>query len=72
MATYTVGIVGCGRIASLLEQETHRGNPNTHAGCFDYCRRTQMRNGYTLSGANGMYRGSTPVGKRCWQGHSST
>lgn len=40
MKTYTVGIIGCGRIASLLEQEPHRGNPNTHAGCYDYCQRT--------------------------------
>ena len=42
MKTYRVAIIGCGRIASLLEQETWRGNPNTHAGCFDYCERTQI------------------------------
>ena len=29
MKVYTVGVIGCGRIASLLEQETHRGN-QTH------------------------------------------
>lgn len=42
MKTYTVGVIGCGRIASLLEQETHRGNPNTHAGCYDYSQRTTI------------------------------
>ena len=42
MTVYTVGVIGCGRIASLLEQETHRGNPNTHAGCYDYCQRTRI------------------------------
>jgi predicted dehydrogenase len=40
--TYHVGIIGCGRIASLLEQERWRGNPNTHAGCYDYCPRTRI------------------------------
>jgi predicted dehydrogenase len=40
--TYTVGIIGCGRIASLLEHETWRGNPNTHAGCYDHCPRTRI------------------------------
>ena len=29
-------------IASLLEQETHRGNPNTHGGCYDYYHRTRI------------------------------
>jgi UDP-N-acetylglucosamine 3-dehydrogenase len=42
MNAYTVGIIGCGRIASLLEQETHRENPNTHAGCYDFCDRTRI------------------------------
>ncbi|MDP6041248.1 MAG: Gfo/Idh/MocA family oxidoreductase [Candidatus Latescibacteria bacterium] len=42
MDLYTVGLIGCGRIASLLEQETRRENPNTHAGCYDYCDRTRI------------------------------
>ena len=42
MTVYTVGVIGCGRIASLLEQETHRGNPNTHGGCYDYYHRTRI------------------------------
>ncbi|MEC8842121.1 MAG: Gfo/Idh/MocA family oxidoreductase [Candidatus Poribacteria bacterium] len=42
MKVYTVGVIGCGRIASLLEQETHRGNPNTHGGCYDYYHRTRI------------------------------
>jgi predicted dehydrogenase len=42
MKTYTVGVIGCGRIASLLEQEPERGTPNTHAGCYDHCDRTQI------------------------------
>ena len=42
MQVYNVGVIGCGRIASLLEQETHRGTPNTHAGCYDHCDRTRI------------------------------
>ncbi len=42
MKKYEVGIIGCGRIASLLEQEPHRDKPCTHAGCHDYCSRTTM------------------------------
>lgn len=42
MMVYRVGMIGCGRIASLLEQERWRGNPNTHAGCYDYCPRTRL------------------------------
>ncbi len=42
MDNYTVGIIGCGRIASLLEQEPERGTPNTHAGCYDHCDRTRI------------------------------
>ena len=42
MKTYTVGIIGCGRIASLLEQEPERETPNTHAGCYDTCDRTRI------------------------------
>jgi len=42
MSPYRVAIIGCGRIASLLEQEEWRGHPCTHAGCFDYCPRTTI------------------------------
>jgi predicted dehydrogenase len=42
MTTYNVGVIGCGRIASLLEQEPERGTPNTHAGCYDHCDRTRI------------------------------
>lgn len=42
MENYKVGIIGCGRISSLLEQEPKRGTPNTHAGCYDYCDRTRI------------------------------
>ena len=42
MKVYTVGVIGCGRIASLLEQETHRGTPGSHAGCYDICDRTRI------------------------------
>ena len=42
MQIYNVGVIGCGRISSLLEQETHRGTPNTHAGCYNHCDRTRI------------------------------
>lgn len=34
MKKYKVGIVGCGRIGSLLEEDPLRGKPCTHAGGF--------------------------------------
>lgn len=45
MTTYNVGVIGCGRIASLLEQEPERGTPNTHGGCYDHCDRTLIISG---------------------------
>jgi predicted dehydrogenase len=35
MKKLTVGIIGCGRIGSLLEEDPLRGKPCTHAGGFD-------------------------------------
>jgi len=32
---YRVGIIGCGRIGSLLEDDPLRGKPCTHAGAYD-------------------------------------
>ncbi len=42
MKIYKVGVVGCGRIASLMEQDEFRGKPTTHAGCYDLVERTQI------------------------------
>ncbi len=42
MNTYKVGVIGCGRIASLMEQDKHRDKPTTHAGCYDMVQRTQI------------------------------
>ena len=42
MSIYKVGVIGCGRIASLMEQDEHRDKPTTHAGCYDVVQRTQM------------------------------
>jgi predicted dehydrogenase len=42
MDIYRVGVVGCGRIASLMEQDEHRDKPTTHAGCYDVVERTQI------------------------------
>ncbi len=35
MKRYRVGVVGCGRIGSLLEDDPLRGKPCTHAGAFN-------------------------------------
>ena len=35
MKIYRVGIIGCGRIGSLLEEDALRGKPCTHAGGFN-------------------------------------
>jgi predicted dehydrogenase len=42
MDIYKVGVIGCGRIASLMEQDEHRDKPTTHAGCYDVVERTQI------------------------------
>lgn len=42
MSKYKVGVIGCGRIASLLEQDAFRDKPSTHAGCYDFVEKTQM------------------------------
>ena len=34
MKTYKIGIIGCGRIGSLLEEDPLRGKPCTHSGGF--------------------------------------
>ena len=42
MDIYKVGVIGCGRIASLMEQDEHRSKPTSHAGCYDTVQRTQI------------------------------
>ncbi len=42
MDTYRVGVIGCGRIASLMEQDEYRAKPTSHAGCYDFVERTQI------------------------------
>lgn len=41
-STYKVGIIGCGRIAGLLEDDPLRGKPCTHAGAFDAVKETKI------------------------------
>lgn len=41
-SVYTVGIVGCGRIASLLARDKLRSHPCTHAGIFHDHPRTRL------------------------------
>lgn len=35
MKIYRIGLIGCGRIGTLLEEDALRGKPCTHAGGFD-------------------------------------
>jgi len=42
MKTYQVGIIGCGRIGSLLEKDPLRGKPCTHAGGFNALSSTRL------------------------------
>jgi len=42
MNIYKVGVIGCGRIASLMEQDEHRDKPTSHAGCYDLVERTKI------------------------------
>jgi predicted dehydrogenase len=39
---YTVAIIGCGRIASLLEDDPLRGKPASHAGAYKACQKTRV------------------------------
>jgi predicted dehydrogenase len=42
MKKYRVGIIGCGRIGSLLEEDPLRGKPCTHAGAYHAHPRTRI------------------------------
>ena len=37
-----VGIIGCGRIGSLLRRDPYRRKPCTHAGAFAECKATEV------------------------------
>lgn len=39
---YRVGVIGCGRIAGMLEDDPLRGKPCTHAGAFNAVQETKM------------------------------
>ena len=42
MKIFKTGIIGCGRIGSLLEEDPLRGKPCTHAGAFSALKNAQM------------------------------
>ena len=42
IAKYRVGIIGCGRIASILEDDPLRLKPCTHAGAFHLHPKTEI------------------------------
>jgi len=42
MKTLTVGLIGCGRVGSLLEEDPLRGKPCTHAGGFQAVASVKM------------------------------
>ena len=42
MRIYKIGLVGCGRIGTLLEEDKLRGKPCTHAGGFNVLSNAQM------------------------------
>ena len=42
MKIYKVGLIGCGRIGSLLEKDKLRGKPCTHAGGFNALSNTKI------------------------------
>ena len=73
MQVYNVGVIGCGRISSLLEQETHRGTPNTHAVVTTTViepvlsqQQIGTMNADRVLEANGMFRVCTRIGGKCW------
>ncbi|MCZ7384092.1 MAG: Gfo/Idh/MocA family oxidoreductase [Candidatus Methanoperedens sp.] len=39
---YKVGIIGCGQIASIFEEDAWREHPCTHAGAYDAVKRTRI------------------------------
>ena len=45
MKKFKIGIVGCGRIGSLLEEDPLRGKPCTHAGGFSALPTAQLSAG---------------------------
>lgn len=48
--TYRVGVVGCGRIASALEDDPLRPKPASHAGAFSAHPRTAVTAGCDING----------------------
>ena len=42
MKTYKIGLIGCGRIGTLLEEDKLRGKPCTHAGGFNAISSTKI------------------------------
>lgn len=42
MAKYKAGIIGCGRVAALLEHDKLRGHPCTHAGAYTAVNKTEI------------------------------
>ncbi|MBN1594140.1 MAG: Gfo/Idh/MocA family oxidoreductase [Candidatus Coatesbacteria bacterium] len=43
MEKLSVGVIGCGRIGSLLERDPYRRKPCTHAGAFSACEGTALK-----------------------------
>jgi len=42
MRKLRVGVIGCGRVGSLLEKDPYRNKPCTHSGAFFACENTQI------------------------------
>ncbi len=42
MKVYKIGLIGCGRIGTLLEKDRLRGKPCTHAGGFNALSNTRI------------------------------
>lgn len=49
MKKYKVGIIGCGRIGSLLEEDPLRGKPCTHAGGFKTLKSVRLVSGCDIN-----------------------
>ena len=49
MKKLNVGIIGCGRIGSLLEEDPLRGKPCTHAGGFDSLSSVKLQAGCDIN-----------------------
>lgn len=69
MKKYKVGLIGCGRIGSLLEDDPLRGKPCSHAGGFTALKSVRLMTGCDIDPARLKHFGERWGVKRLYDNH---